>query len=134
MVGGLSCGGETAAYVAFRHPELFGNVLSQSGAFQHSGEGETGFGVDPQERNDEWLVQQYAAAPRLALRFYLEAGLYEHFGQFEGPTLLEANRHIRDVLRAKGYVFRYSEFPGDHDELYWRGTLADALIYVVGDH
>ena len=33
IVCGLSAGGLTAAYVAFKRPDLFGNVLAQSGAF-----------------------------------------------------------------------------------------------------
>src|SRR4029077_7296911 len=33
VVAGSSAGGLAAAFAAFRHPELFGLVLSQSGAF-----------------------------------------------------------------------------------------------------
>ena len=32
-VGGLSLGGVMAAYCALNHPDVFGNVISQSGAF-----------------------------------------------------------------------------------------------------
>ena len=34
IVGGLSLGGLMSSYCALRHPEVFGNVLSQSGAYQ----------------------------------------------------------------------------------------------------
>ncbi len=133
IVGGLSAGGAAAAFVALRHPELFGNVLSQSGAFQNEASPDQFFN-DPADREEEHLTHEYAVAPKAPLRFYLEVGLYERFGNFsKGPTLLVANRHFRDVLQAKGYAFRYSEFPGDHSELYWKGTLANGLIFLTGN-
>jgi pimeloyl-ACP methyl ester carboxylesterase len=33
VIGGVSAGGLMAAFAALRHPEVLGNVLSQSGAF-----------------------------------------------------------------------------------------------------
>ena len=56
-----------------------------------------------------------------------------------GPVLgrawdgtLESNRHMRDVLLAKGYDVHYREFVGGHDYLSWRGLLADGLISLIG--
>ncbi len=40
IVTGYSAAGLEAAYVAYAHPELFGNVLSQSGAFWRGFEGQ----------------------------------------------------------------------------------------------
>jgi enterochelin esterase family protein len=125
VIGGLSAGGFAAAFIALRHPELFGNVLSQSGAFWWSPKVDQG-----EERG--WLVREYAAAPTRGLRFYLEAGLFENDIRGIGGQILEHNRHLRDVLRAKGYEVFYHEFPGGHDRLTWRGSLADALIELVG--
>jgi enterochelin esterase family protein len=56
VVAGSSYGGIAATYAGLRHPEVFGNVLSQSGSFwwapdhglDHSTETETG-----------WLGQQF---------------------------------------------------------------------------
>jgi enterochelin esterase family protein len=125
IIGGLSAGGFAAAFIALRHPELFANVLSQSGAFWWSPKVDQG-----EERG--WLVREYAAAPKHELRFYLEAGLFENDIRGIGGQILEHNRHLRDVLRAKGYEVFYHEFPGGHDRLTWRGSLADALIELVG--
>ena len=35
---------------------------------------------------------------------------------------------MRDVLLAKGYKVTYQEFVGGHDDLSWRGLLADGLM------
>jgi len=48
------------------------------------------------------------------------------------PTLLAANRNLRDTLQSKGYSVHYTEFNGNHTLLNWRGTLASHLIALVG--
>jgi len=123
IVGGASLGGLTAAYCALRYPEVFGNVLSQSGAFSYFPR------WDDQEENDTspfgWLIRQFVTTRKLPIRFYLEAGLFEN----DCPeALLTQNRRMRDVLEAKGYSVVYSEFAGGHEYLSWRGSVADGLI------
>lgn len=130
VVGGSSLGGLAAAYAGFRHPETFGNILSQSGAY---------FWTPPRSDNpndfdpnaEPWLANQYIMNPRLPLRFYMDTGSDDvdfagHYG-----TLIQS-RHMRDVLLAKGYEVHYQEFQGGHDYLSWRGTLADGLIVLMG--
>lgn len=112
IVGGLSLGGLAAAYVATRHPEVFGNVLSQSGSFQLMADDERG------------LIRTLVKARRVPVRFYMEAGLLE---TGDSPSLLHSNRHMRDVLEAKGYEVFYSEFNGRHDVVCWRGSLSRGL-------
>ena len=116
VVGGLSLGGVAAAYTAMRHPEVFGGVLSQSGAYQYRPE-------DPDR-----LIRRFATRARLPIRFYLEAGLLE---VNETPSLLHSNRHLRDVLEAKGYEVTYSEFNGRHDHVCWRGSLSQGLVALL---
>jgi enterochelin esterase-like enzyme len=123
VVAGSSLGGLAAAFVALRHPELFGNVLSQSGAFMFSPSD------DPEP---ERLTRDLAIAPRRDVAFYLEAGIYE-VGRFErGVDLLGSNRHLRDELRAKGYRVTYDEFAGGHSDLNWRSGFAKGLLALVG--
>lgn len=123
VVAGSSLGGLAAAFVAYRHPELFGNVLSQSGAFM------LGAGEDPRP---ERLKREIDATPRRDVRFYLEAGIYE-VGRLEnGVDLLTSNRHLRDVLRGKGYRVTYDEFAGGHSDLNWRTGYAKGLLALVG--
>jgi enterochelin esterase-like enzyme len=127
----VSNGGLAAAFIAWKHPDLFGNALSQSGAFWQ-GSTSSAFTV-PEETEFEWLTKQYAASTKLPLRIYLEAGMFENAGVNQGPSLLTANRHLRDILEIKGYTFRYNELSGcNHIPLCWRGSLGDALIFLGG--
>ncbi len=117
-VAGSSLGGLAAAYVAWRNPERYGNVLSQSGTFSW-----------PYDEGPEpgWLVRRFAEERRRPLRFYLEAGLLET-GHGNYPSILESNRNFRNVLRAKGNPVLHSEYPGGHDYLWWGDTLGPALV------
>lgn len=120
LVSGSSMGGLAAAYAGLLRPDAFGKVLSQSGSYWWKPEG---------EREHEWLARQFAESPRVPVRFYLEVGVRELATPPEnGPTQVVVNRHMRNVLRAKGYDVRYSEFDGDHDWVCWKATLADGLL------
>src|SRR5216684_2478221 len=66
--------------------------------------------------------------------FYLEVGRMENRPEGNGgTTLLASNRHLRDVLRAKGYTIQYAEVYGDHDPVHWRRTLPEALTVMLGN-
>lgn len=119
-VGGASYGALAAAYLGFMHPELFGLVFSQSGSFWWKPE---------DDKEHEWLVRQFEASPKLPLKIHQEVGTYETTDTpNNGPTQLEANRHLHQVLQSKGYAIVYHEFMGGHEYLNWRGTIADALV------
>ena len=125
VIGGSSNGGLGAAFAAFYHPKIFGNVLSQSGAFMYS---------PPRENEPEWLIRQIKAAPALPIHFHLDCGQMENRpGKNGAPSILETNRHLRDVLLAKSYKLHYQEFNGGHEYINWRGQLADGLIALLGD-
>ncbi len=127
IVTGSSAGGLGAAYVAYKCPDLFGNVLSQSGAFWRGNEGSN----DPPY---EWLTQQFKDSPKLPLRFYLEVGALETAQAVgTGPVFIEANRRLRDVLQAKGYPVFYKEVRGArHDAEHWQKELDDGLLWLAG--
>jgi enterochelin esterase-like enzyme len=123
VIAGFSVGGLTAAYLAYRHPDVFGNVLAQSGAFWRGNEG----GDDP----PEWLTSELRDKPRLPLRFYIEVGSEETRRSPNGVIFVEANRHLRDVLARKKYVFQYSEVPRNiHDPEHLRPTLPAGIVYL----
>jgi enterochelin esterase family protein len=146
VVAGLSLGGGASLFAGFRHPEIFGNVISQSGGNMYrQTRDEMSQSLKPGQLfqdedfpESEWLTRQIATKPRVALRVYLEAGLLEDL-QWQGapprfayPSLILATRHLRDVLQAKGYQIFYNEYNGAHEALSWRGTLADGLIALIG--
>jgi enterochelin esterase-like enzyme len=81
-----------------QRPDSFGNVLSQSGSFWDGNKGVKW----------EWLSSQYEASPKLALRFFIKAGLLQDVAK-DGPTLLAANRRLVIILRSKGYSTTYEE-------------------------
>ena len=116
-IAGSSSGGIAAVCAAVRHPEIFGNVLAQSGAYFDDAEGPIG---------DEWIYRYLIGQPKLPIRFSLDVGRYEPLFS------VNASRHLRNVLEAKGYAVRYAEFAGGHDYSQWRGTLADGLIDLLG--
>jgi enterochelin esterase-like enzyme len=124
VLGGSSAGGLAAAHAALLYPEMFGKVLSQSGAF---------WWKPVAEEEWEWLSRQFAGSPRAPLSFYLEAGLLESApGEEDGMSLLGTNRRMRDVLQAKGYPVYYAEFNGPHVFACWQGSVADGLMALLG--
>ncbi len=130
VIGGYSAGGLAASLIAFRHSDVFGAVLSQSGAFRR-------LNRDGDEPN--LIAQMYAAAARVPVRFYLETGLYENVPSAGLPLhelaldegITAGNRHFRDVLIAKGYEVTYRETATAHEPVHWRATLADALMTLL---
>jgi enterochelin esterase-like enzyme len=125
VVGG-SLGGMMAAYMGLRHAGIFGNVLAQSAYFGWKRR---------EDDEDEWIVRQYVAGPKLPLRFSITAGLFETDIPTPLPgfkNLLVSARHARDVLLAKGYPVRYSEYSGGHNPICWRGPLAEGLQALFG--
>jgi enterochelin esterase family protein len=123
IVTGSSAGGLGAAFVALARPDLFGNVLSQSGAFWRGAEASN-------DEPYEWLTAHVAASPRKDVRFYMDVGEYEDHATLggSGPNFLAATRRFHDALLAKGYRVDYVEVPkGMHAPQYWMQQLPTAL-------
>ncbi len=127
ILTGSSAGGLASAYVAFAHPELFGNVWSQSGAFWRGADASNG-------QPYEWLTEQASAVPRKPVRFVLDVGALEDHPTLggSGPNFLEASRRFRDALKAKGYDVTYTEVQGgNHAPQWWRPRLADGIVLLT---
>jgi enterochelin esterase family protein len=124
LVSGASYGGLAAVYAGLTQSEIFGKVLAQSGSFWWR----------PDDISEPaWLTRQFVQTPLLPVEFYLEVGLFEcTTTPGDGPTQLQANRHLRDVLQAKGYKVHYSEYWGGHEYLNWSYSRAKALSILLG--
>jgi enterochelin esterase-like enzyme len=124
IVTGSSAGGLAASYVGFVHPQLFGNVWSQSGAVWRGADGSNGAPY-------EWLAAQVKAAPPRPVRFVLDVGALEDHATLggAGPNFLDASRRFRDALKAKGYDVTYTEVPGgNHAPQWWKTRMADGIV------
>jgi len=122
-IAGSSLGGLAAACAGFQESQAFGRVIALSGSFRWRPAG------DPEP---EWLTRQIAGVPPRPVRFFVGVGSFETGTPREpaNPSLLTAARHLRDVLKAKGYRHTYREFPGAHEPLSWSLVIGDALAAV----
>jgi enterochelin esterase family protein len=123
LLAGSSRGGLAASHCAFYHSDVVGNVLSQSGAYwvRNNDRNPPPWPLSPDTGD---LVLSFRNSPRLPIKFYVEVGRFD--------SLLDINRELRDILLLKGYSLTYHEFDGGHDYFYWRGSLADGLIALLG--
>lgn len=134
VVGGASYGGLAAMYAGLHAPERFGKVLSQSGSYWWK----------PDPLNEErplrlgdcgdyaWLPARAATLPIGSIKVWMEVGtLEDQVHGSTGPSQVSANRHMRDVLIARGVSVAYSEYAGGHDWPCWRNSLAEGIIALI---
>ncbi len=127
VLAGNSLGGLAAAHTALERPDAFGAVLSCSGSHWWGYRpDESGWGKDSEP---EWLTRQYARAPLLPLRFWVDVGSLETGSSPLSPGVDQraANRHLRTVLRARGYPVTYHEAAGGHDFATFRRSVVKGL-------
>jgi len=142
IIAGASLGGLAASFIAFKNPEIFSKVLSMSGAYEWYPGSEDWiqrvkdiknferWWSKEDEKEEEWLVRLYSQSKKLPLKFYLDVGVLE---ENDPNQIFNANRHFRNVLKTKDYPVSYVEFLGGHDFVCWRGSIADGLIYLIGN-
>ncbi len=106
---GASMGGLMALYVGLRQPDVFGHVLSQSGAFELGAA-------------DTVIFPLIRYAPRPRVKVWLDVGRYE--------WLLPANRRLRDLLAGQDYDFSYREFNAGHNYPAWRDDVWRGLEWL----
>ncbi|HEX6902504.1 MAG TPA: alpha/beta hydrolase-fold protein [Thermoanaerobaculia bacterium] len=127
VIAGVSLGGFAATFAAYTRPDIFGGVISLSGAHWYY----PGWRSQPIEPWTEtgWLTRRIAATPRKPLRVFLAAGTMESACPY---SYLAENRRLADVLTALRYPVRYVELIGGHDVENWLLTMPAALDYVLG--
>ncbi len=122
LVIGDSYGGLISTYIGFKHPEIFGNVYSQSGyhCFQK-----------------DRMIRLFKEGLRRQVKLFIDCGTYEHeVGSTFLPEgerdFINANRRLREALSEKKYDFVYREYHEGHTWGNWRRHLIDALVYFWG--
>jgi enterochelin esterase family protein len=108
---GASMSGLMALYTGLRMPQVFGKVISQSGAFEM---GEDVMVTTP-------LVQH---GPPQPIHVWMDAGRYE--------WLREANHRMFYQLQSRGYDVAYRDYDAGHNYPAWRDELPDALMAHFG--
>lgn len=129
-LAGTSLGGLAASFAALRHPERFGNVLSQSGSYWWEPVDREQRYIGPEERQGEWLTSTFRSAAAVPVRFYLEAGTLEE--TVGGVSLRSSVRRFHNVLSERGYDVTHHEFNGGHAWACWRASFAKGLTSLVG--
>jgi enterochelin esterase family protein len=128
IITGSSAGGLAAIHIAWKRPDLFGKVLSQSAALWRGAEASNAAPY-------EWLTEQMAAAPAVRVKFFIDVGGEETRGALGGaaPSILAAHRRVIAMMRAKHYDVTYTEVPnGVHAPLSWTPRLPVGLVALSG--
>jgi enterochelin esterase family protein len=99
---GASMGGLMALYTGLRMPDIFGKILSQSGAFHF-------------EQFDTVTVDMVQYLPQHAFRIWMDAGKLE--------WLLGSSQKMHQLLKKKGYDVTYREYTGGHCYSAWRDDI-----------
>lgn len=120
---GASLGGLISLYLGSRHPELFGRVVSHSGAFI-ARPGALRDGVIDTTTAGEWLREQVQAAPPRHLKTSLDTGTLEWL---TGP-----NRRMAALFADQFLDHQYREYPSGHNWVTWREALPEAFLFMQG--
>ncbi|OLQ83957.1 hypothetical protein BIY20_04065 [Vibrio panuliri] len=118
ILTGSSYGGLASMYIAHQYPQIFGNVLSQSGSFWWA----------PSRLQKEWLIDQISHSPQNSIKVYMNAGLFEL--KPDRASIIETNRKLYKVLQDKQYDVKFDELASGHDYYSWRVTFANGLDYL----
>lgn len=105
-------------WLAWRHPDVFTHVSSQSVCLTAMPGGGNAY-HDP-----EWLSEQMRQTPRQPFRLYVETGQIE--------WLLAPNRRFAALLADKNYLHSYREWPSGHNWTTWEQGLVPGLLSLFG--
>ncbi len=117
VLGGNGLGGLLAAATAVRHSRAFGGVLSQNADFSTCIETSNGSQCVPRGLA--------LTGDRLPIRFFLSVG------RLEDASVVDSNRHLRDVLDAKGYAATFRPVTANQHATSWQDALGRGLMVLL---
>ncbi len=118
---GASLGGVAALHTAGRNPQLFGQLLLQSGSFVFSDLGH--HKQEPLFDPVAKFVNEYRNNPyALAEKIYMSCGIYE--------SLIYENRSLLPVLQDQGMQILFEEVRDAHNWENWRDRLRQGLTWL----
>jgi enterochelin esterase-like enzyme len=110
---GASLGGLMALYTSLRLPDIFGQVLCQSGGFA--------LNILDHEQLIHQLLRYQADN---SMRIWMDVGRFEF--------LLRANQETYALLTERGYDVTYHEYSGGHNYTAWRDDVWRGLEMLFG--
>lgn len=125
VIGGYSLGGLFASYAGLKHSDIFGNVLSQSGSYWYKRDD---YKCPEEDNNKLWMSSEFGKCGHLPLKFYVNVGKVE-----PKVSMIDTNIHFKDDLVDMGYDVQFEYFGSGHDYWYWGETIANGLIYLIGN-
>jgi len=118
---GASLGGLLSAQLAWKRPDLFGRVVTQSGAFQFSSDMDYGRPFGGDEEFLRTVLEHPGDLPDL--RWWLDCGTLE--------WLLPSNRNLHRELSARGARCELDLRHAGHNWVNWKNGLAAGLEFAL---
>lgn len=116
-IAGSSMGGLVSLWAAIEAPDTFGFCAAFSSAFWVG---------------EEQIFEYARAHLAPGLRVYIDCGHQEGAGRRAQREYLDANRRMRDILKAEGYDLVYIEDRrGKHNEADWRRRFGPVLEWFL---
>lgn len=125
VIGGYSLGGLFASYAGLKNSEIFGNILSQSGSYWYKRDE---FRPSEEEKDKLWITSEFEKVNKLPLKFYINVGKVE-----PKVSMIDTNLRFKYDLINMGYDVEFEYFNSGHDYWYWGETIANGLIYLLGN-
>jgi enterochelin esterase-like enzyme len=119
---GSSFGAVASLATAYRHPDVYGSLLLQSGSFVFTDIGNDHGGGPPFEPVVRFINRYRTAPRRVADRLFVSCGVYE--------PLIVRNRSMVPVFEAAGMTVRYVEARDGHSWENWRDRLREGLSWI----
>jgi enterochelin esterase family protein len=119
---GASFGAVASLATAYRHPEVYGSLLLQSGSFVFTGVGNDHGGGPPFEPVVRFMNGYRASPRRVAGRLFVSCGVHE--------PLITVNRSMVPVFEGAGMAVRYVETRDGHSWENWRDQLLAGLSWI----